>query len=81
MNTQTWHVSITLADDGSDVTARAELADGRHDVSGHGVAPACLRDTTGESPFALAAMRSLQSLTDALGYVAETDRLASVDQV
>ena len=81
MNTQTWHVSITLADDGSDVTARAELADGTHDVSGLGVVPASLHDTTGESPFALAAMRSLQSLTDALSYVADTDRLAATDQV
>lgn len=81
MKTQTWHVSITLADNGSDVTALAELADGRHDVSGHGVAPASLHDTTGESPFALAALRSLRSLSDALGYVADTDRLAAVDQV
>jgi hypothetical protein len=81
MNTQTWHVSITLADDGSDVTALAELADGRHDVSGRGVAPASARGTTGDCCFALAAMRSLQSLTDALGYMADTDRLAGADQV
>ena len=81
MNTQTWHVSITLADDGSDVTARAELVGGRHDVSGRGVAPASLRDATGESRFALAALRSLQNLTDALSYMADTDRLAGADQV
>jgi hypothetical protein len=81
MNTQTWHVSITLADDGSDVTARARLADGHVDVSGLGVVPASLHDTTGESPFALAALRSLEDLSDALSYVADTDRLAGVDQV
>jgi hypothetical protein len=81
MNTQTWNVSITLADDGSDVTAHARLADGTVDVSGLGVVPASLHDTTGESPFALAALRSLEDLSDALGYVAETDRLAGVDQV
>jgi hypothetical protein len=80
MNTTTWHVSIALADDGSDVTARAELADGSVDVVGLGVVPAILADTTGESPYALAAMRSLASLSEALGYVAETDRFAAADQ-
>jgi hypothetical protein len=80
MNTQTWHVAITLADDGSDVTARARLADGSVDVVGVGVVPATLHETTGESPFALAALRSLENLSDALSYVAETDRYASVDQ-
>jgi hypothetical protein len=81
MNTQTWHVSITLADDGSDVTARARLADGTVDVSGVGVVPATLQDTTGEALLALAAMRSLENLSEALAYAAETDRLADVDQV
>jgi hypothetical protein len=81
MNTQTWHVSITLADDGSDVTARARLADGDVDVSGLGVVPASVHETTGESALALAALRSLESLSDALSYVAETDRLAGADQV
>jgi hypothetical protein len=81
MNTQTWHVSITLADDGRDVTARARLADGHVHVSGLGVVPASLHDTTGESPFALAALRSLEDLSDALSYVADTDRLAGTDQV
>lgn len=81
MNTQTWHVSITLADNGTDVTARAEFADGTHDVSGIGVVATPLADTAGESPYTLAAMRSLESLTDALSYVADTDRLAAVDQV
>ena len=77
MNTQTWHVSITLADDGHDVTARARLADGAVDVSGLGV----VHDTDGESPFALAAMRSLENLSEALSYAADTERLADVDQV
>jgi hypothetical protein len=81
MDTQTWHVSITLADDGSEVTARATLADGDVEVRGLGVVPAALHDTTGESPFTLAAKRSLDSLSDALGYVAETDRMAGTDQV
>jgi hypothetical protein len=81
MKTQTWHVSITLADDGSDVTAQARLADGVVDVIGRGTVSASLPDTTGESPLALAAMRSLENLTDALGYVAETDRMAAADQV
>jgi hypothetical protein len=81
MNTQVWHVSITLAEDGSDVTARARLDDGSVDVTGHGVAPAPPEDTAGESLFALAAQRSLESLSDALGYVAETERLADTDQV
>jgi len=80
MKTQTWHVSITLADDGSDVTARARLADGSVDVVGLGVVPADLADTTGESPFALAAQRSLENLSDALGYAAETERYAMLDQ-
>lgn len=80
MKTQTWHVSITIADDGSDVTARARLADGSVDVVGLGVVPTELAETTGESPFALAALRSLESLSDALSYVAETDRFASADQ-
>jgi hypothetical protein len=81
MNTKTWHVSITLADDGSDVTARARLADGSVDVVGLGSVPASLHDTAGEPPFALAALRSLENLSDALSYVADTDRLASADQV
>jgi hypothetical protein len=81
MNTQTWHVSITLADDGADVTARARLVDGNVDVSGFGQVPASLHDTTGESSYALAAQRSLENLTDALSYVAETDRMAGADQV
>ena len=80
MNTQTWHVSITLADDGSDVTARARLADASVDVVGLGVVPASLGDTTGEAPLALAALRSLESLSDALSYVALEDRYASADQ-
>jgi hypothetical protein len=77
MNTQTWHVSITLADDGHDVTARARLADGAVDVSGLGV----VHDTTGESPMALAALRSLENLSEALSYAADTQRLADFDQV
>jgi len=80
MITQTWHVSITLADDGSDVTARARLADGTHDVSGHAVVPTTNEHADGEV-LVLAARRSLERLTDALGYAADSERLADVDQV
>jgi hypothetical protein len=78
--TQTGHVSITLDDDGSDVTARAKLADGSVDVTGFGVVPTSLAETTGESPFELAALRSLENLSDALSYVADSDRFAGADQ-
>lgn len=80
MHHQTWHVSITLDDDGTAVTARSALEDGSIDVVGHGVVPTNLAETTGEAPFALAALRSLENLSDALSYVAETDRYAGVDQ-
>jgi hypothetical protein len=80
MNTQTWHVSITLADDGSDVTARARLADGSVDVVGLGAVSTAVTDASGESPFELAAVRSLESLSEALSYAAETDRYATLDQ-
>jgi len=80
MNTQTWHVSITLADDGSEVTARARLADGSVDVVGLGVVSTAITDASGESPYELAAVRSLSRLSDALSYAAETDRYAAVDQ-
>jgi hypothetical protein len=80
MSTQTWHVSITMDHDGSDVTARAELADGTLDIVGLGVVSTSITDATGELPFQLAAMRSLESLSEALGYAAETDWYAEVDQ-
>ena len=80
MNTQTWHVSITLADDGSDVTARARLADGSVDVVGMGAVSTAVTDASGESPYEIAAVRSLESLSEALSYAAETDRYAEVDQ-
>jgi hypothetical protein len=80
MNTQTWHVSITLADDGSDVTARARLADGSVDVVGLGAVSTAVTDASGESPFELAAVQSLESLSEALSYAAETDRYATLDQ-
>lgn len=80
MHHQTWHVSITLEDDGTVVTARSALEDGSIDVVGHGVVPRDLAETTGEAPFALAALRSLENLSDALSYVAETDRYAGADQ-
>jgi len=80
MNTQTWHVSITLADDGSDVTARARLADGTHEVSGLAVVPAASEHPGGDL-LTLAARRSLERLTAALGYAADSARLADVDQV
>lgn len=80
MHHQTWHVSITLDDDGTVVTARSSLEDGSIEVVGHGEVPTNLAETTGEAPFALAALRSLENLSDALSYVAETDRYASVDQ-
>ena len=80
MNTQTWHVSITLADDGSDVTARARLADGSVDVVGMGAVSTAVTDASGESPYEIAAVRSLESLSEALSYAAETERYAGVDQ-
>ena len=80
MNTQTWHVSITLADDGSEVTARARLADGSVDVVGLGVVSTAVTDASGESPYELAAVRSLESLSEALTYAAEADRYAALDQ-
>jgi len=80
MNTQTWHVSITLADDGDDVTARAHLDDGSVDVAGMGTVSTAVTEASGESPYELAAVRSLESLSDALSYVAETDRYAALDQ-
>lgn len=80
MNTQTWHVSITLADDGSDVTARARLADGSVDVVGLGVVSTAVSEAGGESPYELAAVRSLESLSEALSYAAEADRYAALDQ-
>ena len=80
MNTQTWHVAITVADNGFDVTAKARLDDAAVDVVGLGVVPGTFGETTGESARALAAIRSLESLAEALGYVVETDRYADVDQ-
>jgi len=80
MNTQTWHVSITLADDGADVTARAHLDDGSVDVVGLGTVSTAVTEASGESPYELAAMRSLEGLSDALSYAAETDRYAALDQ-
>jgi hypothetical protein len=76
MDTETWHVAITLADDGFDVTAKARFADCAVDLVGLGVAPVGLGDAPGRQQVqALAAMRALQSLAEALGEMARVDRL------
>ncbi len=75
MNTHTWHVSITLAHDGFDVTARARLSDEAIELVGLGVAPVRVGEDPGRSTHVLAARRSLESLAEALGQLAQVDRL------
>ncbi len=81
MQTKTWHVAITLDDDGFDVTAKARFADCAVDLVGLGVVPIGLEAKLGPQTHALAAVRSLQSLAEALGDHSEVDRPADVDQV
>jgi hypothetical protein len=76
MDTETWHVAITLADDGFDVTAKARFADCALDLVGLGVVPIGLGETAGRPAQALAALRSLESLAAALGQVAGIARPA-----
>ena len=76
METETWHVAITLADDGFDVTAKARFADCAVDLVGLGVVPIGLGEKPGRPAQALAALRSLESLAAALGQAAGVDRSA-----
>jgi hypothetical protein len=76
MDTETWHVAITLADDGFDVTAKARFADCALDLVGLGVATIDLAEKSGRRAQALAALRSLESLAVALGQVAGVARPA-----
>jgi len=73
-NTETWHVAITLADDGFDVTAKARFADCGVDLVGLGVEPVGPGQRTSRASQAIAAMRSLESLAAALGQAAGADR-------
>jgi hypothetical protein len=80
-NTETWHVAITLADDGFDVTAKARFADCGVDLVGLGVEPVGPGQRTGRASQAMAAMRALESLAAALGQAARADLPAPDHQV
>ena len=75
MESETWHVAITLAEDALDVTAKARFADCAVDLVGLGVAPVGLAETPGLQVQALAVVRSLRSLAEALEEMARLDRL------
>jgi hypothetical protein len=83
MQTTTWHVDIELSDDGDEVTAVAKLrADESSSAPSIGLG-AVHHDDLDRDPapeFALAARRSLESLSTALGYYSHSEQYADTDQ-
>lgn len=83
MQTTTWHVDIELSDDGDEVTAVAMLRAGEPNAAPSIGLGACHHDDLGRDPapeFALAARRSLVSLSTALGYYSHSEQYAETDQ-
>jgi hypothetical protein len=78
-NSNTWHVDITLTQLEGRVTAEARLASGSTGVSGVGHATAT-DGTNLDREYTLAARRSLEALSGALGYVIDSGHLSSADQ-
>lgn len=83
MHTTTWHVDIELADDGGEVTAIAKLRSDESVAAPSIGLGAVHHDDLDRDPgpeFALAARRSLESLSTALGYYSHAEQYADTDQ-